>query len=140
MYLPNISEGWAVIISACIAIGGYALQAYLAQKRELEAMNRKGKEEYYSKMLKALHGFYVSSKDKELREKFIEASRISWLYASDDVIESINNFFNLIKIGAEKVLDDEKKKALGQILVNMRKDLGIKTELKSSDFEIWTPT
>jgi len=140
MCLLAIDIGLAAVLSAFIAIMGYAFQAWLAQKKEHETMRRRGKEKRYIKMLKALHGFYESTNKDDLKQKFIEEYRISWLYASDDVIKSIDNFFDMIKVGAENVSQEEKKKALGQIVINMRKDLRIETKLRPSDFETWVST
>lgn len=100
-WLNNLN--WSLIISASIAIVGYAIQAWLSQRREHETMRRKRKEERYNNMIKALQGFYLQSEKRELKQKFIEEWNLSWLYASDDVINSTIDFFNMIKVDAGEV-------------------------------------
>ena len=54
------------------------------------------------------------------------------MYASDDVIKSVNTFVELIK---NKDIIPTPEKEIGNIALQMRKDLLGKTELKENDFK-----
>ena len=130
-----METGCAIIISALIGIIGYFVKFFF-DRRNLEIRR---KEERYIGMLKAIYGFYVESENKKLKQKFIDELNLAYLYASDEVIRSAQRFLEAIKVKPVPSTDEEKKNALGNLVISMRKDLKKRTSLKPSDFETWVP-
>lgn len=59
----------------------------------------------------------------------------SWLYASDDVVKSINDLVELLLKERGNTPDPEKgRQVIGKIVLEMRKDLLGKSKLKENDF------
>lgn len=54
------------------------------------------KEEKYAKLLVKLQGFVGTTASAQLKREFFEQQYQSWLYASDEVAEAINNLMRLI--------------------------------------------
>lgn len=97
------------------------------------------KEQRYSALLKSLKGFYVQSQDRELKEEFISQFNQCWLYCPDKVIQKGCNFLNTVHTDI-KANDLERRNALGELVLEIRRDLYIrhlfrKTKLKSHDFK-----
>ena len=96
----------------------------------------KFKEEKYSNLLIHLQGFVGKTTSTELKRKFFEEQYKSWLYASDEVVISINNLVKLlIKERGESPDHQKGKKVVGNIVLEMRKDLLGKTDLKHDNFQ-----
>ncbi|EKE06955.1 MAG: hypothetical protein ACD_18C00229G0007 [uncultured bacterium] len=93
------------------------------------------KEEKYGNLLIYLQGFVGNTASGEIKKKFFEEQYKSWLYASDKVIKSMNELINLL-IEQKGQKPDEKKghAIIGNIILEMRKDLLGKTNLKNNDF------
>ncbi len=86
-------------------------------------------------MLVLLQGFVGQTASANMKRKFLEEQYRSWLYCSDDVVKAINEMVRLVITLRGQVPDPEKgKKAVGSIVLAMRKDLLGKTELDYSDF------
>ena len=95
----------------------------------------KFKEEKYANLLTLLQGFVGRTTSAELKKKFFEEQYRSWLYASDDVVESINELVGLLIEERGKQPDPQKgREIIGNIVLQMRKDLLGKTNLKSGNF------
>ena len=94
------------------------------ERREIEVR--------YFNMLKNLTGFYESTLDREQIETFYEHYRVAWLYAPDEVIESINNF--LIAVGGAPRTQTEAEKATCRMILEMRRAFKGKTKLKPEQF------
>ena len=54
------------------------------------------KEEKYAKLLIKLQGFVGSTTSAQLKREFFEEQYQSWLYASDEVVKSINDLIRLV--------------------------------------------
>ena len=132
----SMETGQAIVIAASIGVVGYFVKFYL----EFRRLEYERKEQRYIGILKTMYGFYVGSEDKELKQKFINELNLAYLYASDDVIKSAQEFFETIKVKPVPSSDTEKKNALANLVMNMRKDLKMRTSLHASDFETWIPT
>lgn len=116
------------------------------RKRRWEEYQRK--EDRYQELIKALKGFYVSSWSKEesklLKNQFIDQLNLCWMYCPDEVIHKAYAFIDSVHTG-QKSTDDEKEKALGELVLAIRKDLISQKVLKSTlldsrDFRILTST
>jgi hypothetical protein len=82
-------------------------------------------------------GFRVARPDVDKKERFYEEYRQLWLYASDETIRSINNFW--IATGATP--PSELKLAPAdvatcQMILQLRRDFYGKTKLKPQEFLI----
>jgi hypothetical protein len=120
------------ILSAAIG----ALLVYLfssAQKRD-ESIIR-FKEEKYAKLLVRLQGFVGATTSARLKKEFFEEQYQSWLYASDEVVESLNAMVRFVIESRGAVPDPEAgRKAVGNIVLAMRRDLLRKTDLDYTAF------
>lgn len=95
----------------------------------------KFKEEKYSNLIIALKGFVGSTVSPEKKINFFEEQYKSWLYSSDDVVKSVNALVNLLIEERGKEPDPEKgRRVVGDIILEMRKDLLGKTRLTYKDF------
>lgn len=130
-----MGSGTAIVIAAIIAVLGYVVKGRI----DVKAAEREQKENRYRGMLTAMRAFYVSSKDNQLKQKFIDELNQAYLYASDDVLRAANKFLEAIKTKPQPSTEEEKKLALANLVLMMRRDLR-KTKLSASEFETWTPT
>ncbi|MDI6654333.1 MAG: hypothetical protein QME59_00390 [Candidatus Hydrothermarchaeota archaeon] len=112
-------------------IGGYFVKYYLDKKSESETRVFKDKREHYRNLILCL---------KSLREGesahidlfFFEYSFI-WLYAPDNVIRSANKLVEKLK--TSRKLSSEDQKLVGELLVEIRRDIGFdRTDLKAMDY------
>ena len=95
----------------------------------------KFKEEKYTNLLVHLQGFVGETTSGSTKKKFFEEQYKSWLYASDDVVHSMNDLVKLlIEEGGNTPNPQKGIKVVGNIVFQMRKDLLGKTELKENDF------
>jgi hypothetical protein len=95
----------------------------------------KFKEEKYSNLLVLLQGFVGKITSGETKRNFFEEQYKSWLYCSDGVAKAINEMVQLVIDSRGKEPEQEKgKKAVGNIVFEMLKDLLGKTELTTDDF------
>ncbi len=108
---------------------------YLTIKSKKSEAILKFKEEKYTNLLVLLQGFVGKTASADMKRKFFEEQYRSWLYCSDDVVKAINDMVRLVIASRGEKPDPEKgKKAVGNIVLAMRKDLLRKTELYYSDF------
>lgn len=95
----------------------------------------KFKEEKYANLLTYLQGFVGQTTSEDTKKKFFEEQYKSWLYASDDVVKSINDLVKLLIEERGNTPDPKKgRRVVGNIVLQMRKDLLGKSELKENDF------
>ena len=124
------------IIASLISggLGAWLTYFFGIKSKKTEAM-LKFKEEKYAKLLVYLQGFVGRTTSGELKKKFFEEQYRSWLYCSDDVVRSLNSLVNLL-ISEKGQAPNPKKgsKVVGDIVLNMRKDLLGKTKLSYQDF------
>lgn len=93
------------------------------------------KEEKYANLLLHLQWFVGKTTSGELKRKFFEEQYKSWLYASDDVVTSINTFRDFIINENWKYPNPKKwREVTWDIVLKMRQDLLWKTNLKNIDF------
>ncbi len=95
----------------------------------------KFKEEKYANLLTLLQGFVGRTASGDLKRKFFEEQYRSWLYSSDEVVVAINGMVALLISEQGNTSDPKKgKKIIGNIVLEIRKDLLGKTNLKPEDF------
>lgn len=116
------------------ALGAFLAFIFTSRAKRDESIIR-FKEEKYAKLLVKLQGFVGTTTSAKLKREFFEEQYQSWLYASDEVVEAINNLVALV-IASKGAAPDPVagRKAVGEIVVAMRRDLLKKTELSHSSF------
>lgn len=125
-----------IIIPIITAIVSSYLTYYFAIKSKRSEAILKFKEEKYSNLLILLQGFVGRTTSGETKRKFFEEQYKSWLYCSDEVIMLINEMVKLVIDARGKNPEPEKgKKIVGNIVIEMRKDLLGKTKLTHNDFQ-----
>lgn len=124
---------WFPILTAILA--SY-LTYYFNNRAKKEESIIRFKEEKYAKLLIKLQGFLGSSASAQTKREFFEEQYQSWLYCSDEVVIAINDLIDLVKTSNGKPPDPEAgRKAIGNIVLVMRKDLLGKTNLDYLAFQ-----
>ena len=129
----------AVLLTSFLAlasaiIGGFVSYYFTSKSKKLEAI-LKFREEKYSNLLILLQGFVGNTTSYETKKKFFEEQYKSWIYCSDEVVIAINELVQLvIKSQGKEPNAEEGRKAVGNIVLAMRKDLLGKTTLSYKDF------
>lgn len=115
-------------------ISAWVTYLFTVRTKKHEAM-LKFKEEKYSNLVVLLKGFVGNTASADLKKKFFEEQYRSWLYSSDKVIISINKLVELL-ISERGRQPDPKEggKTVGNIILEMRKDLLGETKLTHKDF------
>ena len=116
------------------ALGAFLAFLFTTRAKRDEAALR-FKEEKYAKLLIKLQGFVGSTASMQLKKEFFEEQYQSWLYASDDVVKSINDLIRLVidNYGAEPNREMGRK-VVGEVVLAMRRDLLRKTDLDYTAF------
>lgn len=124
-----------ILVPIIVAVISSYLTYFFAIKSKKNEAILKFKEEKYSNLLILLQGFVGKTTSGEIKKKFFEEQYKSWLYCSDGVVKAINEMVQLVIDSRGKEPDLGKgKKAVGNIVLEMRKDLLGKTELTTNDF------
>jgi len=126
------------IIGAVIVFVSGLVTWYLNERSKRIYEEYKRKEDKYSALIRSLRGFYVDSFNKELQTEFLNQLNLCWMYCPDEVIHKAYNFLLMVHT-AQKHSDEEKGKAVGELILTIRKDLIskkplVKTNLKPEDF------
>jgi Pyruvate/2-oxoacid:ferredoxin oxidoreductase delta subunit len=126
------------VIGAVIVFVSGLVTWYLNERSKRIYEEYKRKEEKYSALIRSLRGFYVDSFNKELRTEFLNQLNLCWMYCPDEVIHKAYNFLLMVHTD-QKHSDEEKEKAVGELMFVIRKDLISrkpleKTNLKPEDF------
>lgn len=116
-------------------LGSYLTYYFTNKSKKSEAILR-FKEEKYSNLLILLQGFVGKTTSGETKRKFFEEQYKSWLYSSDEVVQAINEMVKLVIESRGEAPNPEKgRKAVGNIVFKMRKDLLGKTKLDFKNFQ-----
>lgn len=111
------------------------LTYFFAIKTKQKEVITKFKEEKYSNLIIALQGFVGSTVSPDIKRKFYEEQYKSWLYSSDNVVRSVNELTKLLIREREKGPNpQEGREVVGNIILEMRRDLLGKTGLTYKDF------
>nr|WP_315248213.1 hypothetical protein [uncultured Flavobacterium sp.] len=125
----------SIIIPFLSAIFGGYITFYFASKSKKEEAIIKFREEKYSNLLILLKGFVGETANSETKLKFFDEQYKSWIYSSDEVVIAVNELVQLIIDQDGKTPDvDKGRKAIGNIVLAMRKDLLRNTSLTDRDF------
>ena len=126
------------VIGAVIAFVSGLVTWYLNERSKRIYEEYKRKEEKYSGLIRSLRGFYVDSFNRELRTEFLNQLNLCWMYCTDEVIHKAYNFLLMVHTD-QKHSDEEKEKAVGELMLAIRRDLISrkplgKTNLRPEDF------
>ena len=128
-----ILKFWLPIVTALI--GAYITYYFTNRSKREESMVR-FKEEKYAKLLIKLQGFLEGSNSSQVKKEFFEEQYQSWLYCSDEVVIAMNELIELMKINhGQAPAPQDGRKAIGNIVLAMRKDLLGKTKLDYLAFQ-----
>ncbi|WP_345991944.1 hypothetical protein [Sulfurimonas sp. HSL-1716] len=115
-------------------VGSYLTYFFTSRSKREEAI-LKYKEEKYANLLVLLQGFVGLTATTETKRKFFEEQYRSWIYSSDEVVLAVNKMIKLVIDSKGNNPDlEEGRKAIGNIVLSMRKDLKGKTNLTYKDF------
>lgn len=115
-------------------LGSYLTYYFTKRSRREEAI-LKFKEEKYARLLVLLQGFVGNTASTETKRQFFEEQYKSWLYSSDEVVHAINRMVQIVTEAEGQPPNPERgRKAVGDIVLAMRRDLLHKTTLRHSDF------
>ncbi len=131
----EIKDVLLITLPLVTAVMGSYLTYYLTAKSKRDEAIAKFKEEKYANLIILLQGFVGNTVSSDTKRKFFAEQYKSWLYSSDEVVLSINELVNLL-INEQGHNPDPKlgKKVVGNIILEMRKDLLGKTKLNYEDF------
>jgi hypothetical protein len=125
----------SVLISILAGLVGSYLTYYFAMKSKKHEAITRFKEEKYAKLLLTLQGFMGSTANAETKRAFFQEQYQAWLYCSDEVVLAINNLVDLVKRNYGKTPNPEEgRRAVGGIVLAMRKDLLGRTSLNYEHF------
>ncbi|OLQ87371.1 hypothetical protein BIY22_21325 [Vibrio panuliri] len=123
------------LIPVITLVIGSVITYVLGVKSKKSDAALKYKEEQYSKLLVKLQGFVGNTANAKTKREFFDEQYKSWLYCSDEVIEAINNMVFLVIENKGREPDPaEGRRAVGNIVVAMRKDLQGDTKLGYESF------
>jgi hypothetical protein len=126
----------AIALLSLLSASVSAFLAYIFTSRanRNEAILR-FKEEKYSKLLVKLQGFVGATTSGRTKREFFEEQYQAWLYSSDEVVDAMNRMVRLVIESRGKAPDPETgRKAVGEIVLAMRRDLLGKTDLDYTAF------
>ena len=112
--LPSIAT---LIISELIKFKSSVELKILEQKQVMLAK----REALYKSLLESIEGFFVPENEVK-KAKFFSEYRIAWLYANDEVMRAINDFFN--SVNREHPTPHQKSGEFYQMIISaMRNDI-----------------
>jgi hypothetical protein len=124
----------AIVPLVSVAFGAFITYWFTARGKRDDAILR-FKEEKYARLLVKLQGFVGATTSAQLKREFFEEQYQSWLYASDEVVRALNAMVRLVADGEGSDPDaDAGRKAVGEIVLAMRRDLLRKTSLDYTSF------
>jgi len=122
------------VILALIALVGAVLTWRLNERSKRIYEEYKRKEEKYSGLISSMRGFYVDSHNRELKSEFLKQLNLCWMYCPDEVIYKAYDFLNTVRVG-QKCSDEEKEKAVGELMLAIRRDLIERKPLKATNLK-----
>lgn len=128
------------LFTVALSIATAALSAWLTYRfavrtKASEAATR-FKEEKYARLLVGLQGFVGVTRSGDLKRQFFEQQYQSWLYASDEVVQAVNDLVTMVRDSKGGAPEPRAgRKAIGGLVLAMRRDLLGKTRLDWSAFQ-----
>lgn len=119
---------------------GFFIKWLLDKRNEKETRTFERKEERYKKLLQLSIQLYREkdlNKLGKIKSELMYEYDFSWLYASDNVILKFDKFIESLR--KETINSDDSMSLLAEAILQMRKDLGIKSKLISRDWKPMNP-
>lgn len=125
------------IIGQIIILASISITAFFAYKNYIKQKAIDYKIEKYREIVILISSFLSDDKydNYQYKTEFIEKYKESWLFASDNFIKLLTNFIDQVNINSDnqKISKKEIEKLLADIVIEIRRDLNVKTKLKSTD-------
>lgn len=133
------SAVFVATISASASILVAALTFFLTKKKEREAEFRKQKLEHYKEFLDALSGVVGTDSTPENQRRWARASNTMGLVASQQVLEAQMKFQDATAKGNPNRSSEEHDRSLNQLLLSIRKDMGVTPadDPQTFSFRLW---
>jgi len=123
------------IISASASILVASFTFYFTKRYQTNSEWKKEKLEHYRKLLVSISDLAIDGKDKEkANQDYSEYSNTICLVASQDVIYKLMKLHDEIKLPKEKRNYDSEVILINQLMVAIRKDIGLTKKDKIEDF------
>ena len=131
----EIKDVFLIVLPLITGVVGSYLTYYFTAKTKKDEVIMRFKEEKYANLIISLQGFVGKTVSAETKRRFFKEQYKSWLYSSDKVVTSINELINLLIAQKGNAPDPERgREIIGNIILEMRKDLLGKTTLTYKDF------
>jgi hypothetical protein len=131
-------QQWLIpFVSLFSAVMGAYLTYLFASRSQRDKSMLQFKEEKYAKLLVKMQGFVGETASGDLKREFFEEEYQSWLYASDDVIRTIDAMVTYVMQVERGEIDQDNAVGNGlvsAIVIAMRRDLMGKTTLEPEVF------
>ncbi|MDR7150464.1 hypothetical protein J2W49_002422 [Hydrogenophaga palleronii] len=116
-----------------------ALTFFLTKTKEREAELRKQKLEHYKEFLDALSGIVGTDSTAENQRRWARASNTMGLVASQQVLQAQMRLQDAIAISNPNRSTDEHDRCLNQLLLAIRRDLGVTPadDPRTFAFRLW---
>ncbi len=112
------------LISIIIAIVSAGLSYYFAKRLQINADERKLKEEYYQTYINAISKVAIDNYNKIAKDEFANAHNTLTLVGSSEVVDLAMKFHDYIKIGSSaNFVIDRHDEMLTNLVKAMRSDL-----------------
>ena len=131
-----IRDWMATLVPLIAAVLGAGLAYLFTSRAKRDESIVRFKEAKYATLLIKLQGFVGTTTSGNLKPEFFEEQYQSWLYASDEVVQSMNAMVRLVINSRGAPPDREAgRRSVGGVVLAMRRDLLGKTGLDYSDFQ-----
>ncbi len=133
MNMEIVASLWSGSVPIVVAL----IMLYWNQRAKLKWEKRIRKEERYQRLLNSMTGFYEGTECQKSKDEFIDQSRLAWLYCPDSVVRLANRFLETVEGKEKKSMLRERETALGNLVLEMRREMYPKTSLNTTDFRLW---
>lgn len=118
------------IIIAVMGLSGSLLTYYFTKKRELEAEQRKLKQEYYKSFIKALSDVAIDNSDDDAQKRLSEGFNSLIVISAPRVVQRLMEYHNFVRTDQdEEIARDSKQwtekhdEILRSLIKEIRKDI-----------------
>jgi len=130
----------AIIALAAALLGSIFGPWFLKLWAEPKAVREQRARTCYEVFIENLDGLYTGTLSAEKIAEVCLQYRMAWLYAKDEVVESLNIFFRSEKFRLESPKAESTEWKLGAAVLEMRKRNLWRTRLTPADYILATPT
>jgi len=134
-------ESTQITIITALAVPAIAASCtyYFAKKREREAELRREKLKHYKDFVTCLSGIVEGESTPEAQQRFALSSTKLNLVGSQQVIDALNAYMNIIDKPCESRCKNDCDRAQFELFYQLRHDLGMKDDKSSLECFLWPP-